>query len=391
MIQEFLNEQFIQTTDDTNFEKLKKACADVVKKISKDRSKISSYTLVAFDPEIPANNPDLLEVKQIIIDHWSTFVANSNDTAVTFIRAVMLEALQTISKEGRGGCLIWFTGRNIIKHYKLGREKDILTKFMLELANKIESEVSESWSFSPDEEIKVPEIVPAIIEKGEIETILRAATIHNGWAGEGGENPTPQTTGNSEWGKFFSARAGKGITDTINKVSKKQVAEITASQKDFIRQNSLLQMRTQLLWWKEASYSPSIKSSYGGLRDGILQTVLAYDYSSFIPLMYPISVDYFLKETHKLLSVSAEKKVKISDILKLIEAGRESLKSVLLDYSGEEARIALMNFIAGLVHEKYKAKQFKNFVGIPDTTELSFSEFTIWLFHDFHSAKITIK
>nr|MBA3986254.1 hypothetical protein [Flavobacteriales bacterium] len=49
MIQEYLNEQFIQTTDDANFGKLKKACADISKKISKDKAKILAYSLIAFD------------------------------------------------------------------------------------------------------------------------------------------------------------------------------------------------------------------------------------------------------------------------------------------------------------------------------------------------------
>jgi len=51
MIQEYLNEQFIQTTEDANFEKLKKTCADVAKKISKDKAKILNYSLIAFDPK----------------------------------------------------------------------------------------------------------------------------------------------------------------------------------------------------------------------------------------------------------------------------------------------------------------------------------------------------
>ena len=38
MLQEFLNLQFIQTTDDANFDKLKKACTDVVKKIGKEKT-----------------------------------------------------------------------------------------------------------------------------------------------------------------------------------------------------------------------------------------------------------------------------------------------------------------------------------------------------------------
>lgn len=386
MIQEFLNLQFIQTTDDANFDKLKKACADVVKKISKDKAKISAYTLVALDPEISAENSDIMEVKLLIINHWSTFVANSKDTAVTFIRAVMLDALKTISNQTSGACLIWFAARNVIKHYKLGREKEILTKFLLDIGNKIENEVSESWSFSPDEEIDIPEITPATIDKGEIEVVLKAATAQNT---VGGENPHWASGNDTNWATFFATRAGKGLTDIINKTSRKQVTEIISNQSEFVKQNSLLQMRTQLLWWKEAGYSLSYKGSYKELKEGMLQVILAHDYSSFVPSMYPTSVDYFLKETHNSLAASAERKIKIVTVLKSIEENSNDLKTVLTEFAGEESRVSFLNFIRGLVHGKFKAKQFKGLVGIADSTELTFAELTIWLFHDFQSLKIS--
>lgn len=387
MLQEFLNLQFIQTTDDANFEKLKKSCADLVKKIGKDKVKILDYTLVALDPEVSADNSDLLEVKQIIIQHWSTFVANSKDTAVTFIRAVMLDALNTISNQTTlSACLIWFTGRNVIKHYKLGREKDILTKFLLDIGNSIESEVSENWSFSPDAQIDIPEIIPAAIDKGEIETVLKAAATHNT---VGGENPNWPRQDDANWAAFFASKAGKGLTDIINKTSKKQAAEILSNQSAFVQQNSLLQMRTQLLWWKEAGYSLSFKSSYKEMKEGMLQVTLAHDYSSFIPSIYPVSVDYFLKETHNKLSMEPEKKTKIADLLKLIEESCNELKTVLVEFTGEQNRVSVINFIRGLVYGKFKAKQFKGLVGIADSTEMTLAEFTIWLFHDFHSIKLS--
>ncbi len=384
MIQEFLNEQFIQITEDANFDKLKKACAEVVKRITKDKAKISTYTLIALDPEVAADNVDLVEVKQIIIENWSTFVNNSKDTAITFIRAVMLEALQTISKERSAACLIWFTGRNIIKYYKLGREKKILTKFLLELGTRIENEVTESWTFSPEAEIKVPEIAVAIIKPTDIQPHLLAAAAQSS---VGGEN-THWASGNDvNWPTFFATRAGKGIADVLNKAYKHQAAEIKSSQIEFIRQNSLLQMRTQLLWWKEAGYSTSLKAGYNELKDGVLQVILARDYSSFVPEMYPSSVDYFLKEAHQSYRSVEGIKIKISDILKSIEKNSTELKPVLTEDLAGGSRILFVNFIIGLVHGKYQLKQFKSVVGITESTELTFTEFTIWLFHDFHTLK----
>ncbi len=355
MIQEYLNEQFIQTTEDTNFEKLKKTCADVAKKINKDKAKILAYSLISFDPEIPADNKEVIEIKNLIIENWQTFLSNSKDTTLTIIRAVMLDALQAASKEPSSASLIWFAIRNIFKFYKLGREKDMLTSFLKEIANKIEMEVSESWSFSPDYEIDIPKVTAAVIDEADFAPGITAATIKEG----------------------------------VGKALKKQIAELKENQKEFANQVALMQMRTQLLWWKEAAYSPSKKMTYKGMKDGQLQVLLAYDYSNFIPEMYPVSVDYFLIETLKSLSGNTDKKMKISEFLKMIEECNSELKNVVPEFTSEDQRISFANFIKGLVHGKYQAKQFKGLVGVADPTELTSAEITLWLFHDLHSVKLS--
>jgi hypothetical protein len=360
MIQEYLNEQFIQTTEDANFVKLKKACADVAKKISKDKAKILSFSLVAFDPEVPADNQEIAEIKQLIIDNWQTFLSNSKDTTLTIIRAVILDALKVASKETSSACLIWFACRHTFKQYKLGREKPILTNFVLELANRIESEVSESWDFSPDYEVEIPKITTAIVDVTELTTHVQPNAVN-----------------------------AVGVAEVINKALKKQIVELKENQKQFVHLNSLMQMRTQLLWWKESGYSPLLKGSYKGINDGQLQVVLAYDYSNFIPEMYPMSVDYFLLEAHKTFSQYGEKKMKISDFLKMVEQSNSEIIKVVPEYVSDNNRISFANFIQGFVHGKYQAKQFKKFVGVDDTTELNLGEFTLWIFHDLHSIKLS--
>lgn len=356
MIQEYLNEQFIKTTEDANFEKLKKTCAAVAKNIGKDKAKILAYSLVAFDPEVPADNKEIVEIKTLIIDNWQTFLSNSQDTTLTIIRAVILDALQAASNETRSACLIWFASRNAFKYYKLGREKDILTTFLRRLGNKIEGEVSESWDFNPDYEIEIPKISANTIDESDLAASITSATIK----------------------------------DAVSKAFKRQIAELKVNQKQFANQVALMQMRTQLLWWKEACYSPLQKATYKNMKEGQLQILLAYDYSHFIPEMYPVSVDYFLIETLKSLSASADKNTKISDFLTMVEQCNAELKNIIHDFTSDDGRISFAIFIQGLVHGKYQAKQFKGLVGVDDSTELTLAEITLWLFHDLHSIKLSI-
>src|SRR5690606_7961806 len=129
------------------------------------------------------------------------------------------------------------------------------------------------------------------------------------------DSPNPHWSNSApHWSYEFPSRATKGIKTVVD-ACLKAIVTITNENKNTI-QNSLtkileqvqeevsnrnksLQLRSELLWWKEAGYSSSTDKSYGELDKNILGIALAYDYSSFIPTIYPKSVDYFLKETYK--------------------------------------------------------------------------------------------
>lgn len=409
MLQEFLDANLLPITDEGYFEKIKKTADELVKKLIKNKANILRYTLTALDPDIPADNPDVIEVKELITKNWSTFSTNSKDTPITFIRAVMLEALQAVSNEINVACLIWLTGRNIQQHFKLiGKEKDLLQNFLLHLGKTVENTAIDRWSLPSEAKlqkfsIEIKEFNGAVLDKAEIEVLLKAAAINSNW-GEGGENPYTPAQNNINWPRFFAEKVSQGLTDSINKVLKKQAKSISENQTliqesvntilsqtqfEILERNSLLLMRTQLLWWRESCYSASINQSYRGQQDGLLQILLAKDYSVFVPAIYPTSTDYFLKETHRALVKDENKKIKVSEFLKQVELSREALKKVFTEPTTEHGRISMLNFIKGLVWNKYSTEQFKIFVGFDDTTEMTLSDFTVWLFHDLQSLKLS--
>lgn len=356
MIQEYLNEQFIQTTEDANFEKLKKTCADIAKKIGKDKIKILVYSLIAFDPEIPSDNKEIVEIKNQIIEAWQTFMPNSGDTHLTIIRAVMLESLKSISQDNNVNAgIIWWGVRNAFKNFNLGREEIILTNFLIEIGNKIEIEATENWNFDPDYESTIPKVSAAVLD-------------------------------DSDFSAGFTAPI---VKEAVNKALKAQIKELKENQKEFADQIALMQMRNQLLWWKEAAYSPLKKSSYKNMKKGQLHVLLAFDYSIFIPDIYPVSVDYFLIETLKNLTADASEKTRISDFIKLVEEYNSDLKNVIPEFSSADERISFATFINGLVRGKYRSDQFKSLVGVSDSIELTLAEITLWIFHDLHSLKLS--
>lgn len=400
MIQEFLTNNLIQITEDDNFEKLLKASAVLEKKLSKDKSKIPTFTLIALDPEIKVTDPNVQEVQELIIAKWKTFTANCKDTPLTYIRAVILETLEKLSSDINVANIVFLSSRNITKHLNLkGKEKELITQFQTELGNKIETTAADKWSNSIGSKIQelkidIGKVTGITINDTELENHLKAASIHSGLGG-GGENPQYPSNNAVTWPNFFSERASKGIAETISKAINQHSVKIneiqtkiqeainnSLSQNVLQNNNSSLHLRTELLWWKESCYSKTLKYSYGDAQNGLLQVILALDYSSFIPFIYPQSADYFLKETHKGIIPEEDKTLKLSEVFKFIDDSKEKLKQYLSDEAFEVERISLAHFVKGYIFGKYSIKQLKDIVGISQNTELTLSEFTLWLFHD---------
>lgn len=402
MIQEFLTNNLIQITEDENVKKLLKASAILEKKLSKDKSKIPTFTLIALDPEIKVTDQNVQEVQQLIIDNWKTFTSNCKDTPLTYIRAVILESLEKLSSDINLANIVFLSSRNIIKHLNLkGKEKELITKFLTELGCKIETIAVENWSVNTLDIIKdisfeIVKISNISIDKSTLEKHLLAALGHSGYGG-GGENPYWCNQNNVDWPTFYSQRASEGIVELISAAINKQISLANNSNskiqdllknafnkllKERSNKNDSLHLRSELLWWKEACYSYTLNDSYRNAQNGLLQLILALDYSSFVPFIYPQSADFFLKETHNGIISDEDKKRKLSEIFKFIDSSKETIKQYLSDEPFEIERISLTHFVKGYILGKYSIKQLKHIVGVSENTELTLSEFTLWLFHD---------
>lgn len=421
MLQKFLNNQFIIVGEDENLTKLKKACGEVVKKLVKNKPKIVSYTLIALDPEVSAENADIVEVTGIITNHWKTFVSNTKDTPLTTVRAVILQSLQTLSETDIiYSCLIWLTGRNAIKYFKLDREKDLLGEFLSDIGNRVEREAESNWSLNTvntslkieNLEIKLGKIGTVTVDESTLTKLLEDASGPNKKNGEANyESPNPYWSHQQQhWSWQFAPRAAKGIAFVVNSAFEDLNKHISANQSqtqkvlnqllsnlelvivetqnEIMQKNSLLHMRTQLLWWKEAAYSKAMNESYRDLNSFLLEIIIAVDYANLVPYLYPVSADYFLKETHKDFIYDREDKIKISDLLSKIEENNERLQKVLGDYIEVDGRLSLLSFLKGIIDRRYVNNQFKAKTGIDPTTEITKSEFALWMFHDSQVQKI---
>lgn len=410
MLQNYLNANLLSITDEGDFKKLKKSADDIAKKLAKSKTKIVSFTLSGIDPDISPDSADIVEVKENIIKNWSTFATNAKDTPLTYIRAVILEALSSISDNVNYALLIWFGGRNIVQYHKLiGEEKKIILEFLAKLGNDINQKANKEWALSSNNslskiKIELKDVTKYLIDDDNLKKYLEDASgpkNSNGNANFDSPNPNWPNVG-QPWSYEFAPRATKGIKNTIDPCLKAIVSVVNENkitiqnsldkaleqvQEEIVNRSRSLQLRSELLWWKEAGYSSSMDKSYDDLDKNILEIVLAYDYSSFIPAFYSKSVDYFLKETYKGLKESTEKELTLEEFLKTIQEHAVELKPIFPEEEVLTSKSTLLNFINGLLWSKTELTQFEELVGISLKIKLSPIELTTWLFHDFQLVK----
>lgn len=413
ILQEYLNLQFIPLDDDSALDKLKKASAEIAKKLQKDKSKIITYTLVALDPQVSVDDSSLAEIKDIVIKHWPVFATKASDLLITYLRSVMLEALQSISNNTHLAGVIWLTGSSVLPYYCLDREASILKEWLENIGNIYQEEAESQWNISSEIQFNNPKQIAlnATITTSQVsaETLTAdflAASAHKNY---GGEN-TVHTQNWDTWPNFFSKRSGEGVAKEINRALTSQSTSLKKGldgyntqlneyfsglgkyfediSKQMILGTQSIQRRSQLLWVKEALFSVGQKISYRDIPKSDLPFVLAKDMQSLITFIYPVSVDFFTKEILRNIINDADSKVSFSNLL---EAGKlKNIQSLLgTQTTTDSSRKSLINYIQRLTTKQTTIGELENETGIRPDSEISLSDLTVYLLHDLQSIKLT--
>jgi hypothetical protein len=153
-----------------------------------------------------------------------------------------------------------------------------------------------------------------------------------------------------------------------------------------------LQRRTNLLWWKEALFSPTVRLSYRSLPPAAAAAQMAFDLHQQVPTFSPASVSAFLFEAVVgLPSVEAEKVFAISDLVR--EAQTHESLAALRDASAKiigppEGRGPVMALIAHPDAPASRAEhEFRRLTGVPADAEVTLPDWATWVFRELQAAR----
>jgi len=424
ILQSFLDNHFIKTDDPSHIGNLNKAAIDVQKQLTKNKKKVIDYTLVALDPTVSEENSVILEVEAIIIKKWPTFrnsVLKTNDKPIPYIQAVILQALSSISKDINLAGIIWYTGCNVLSYYKLTGQEIVLTNFLREIGDIVESTARIHWGILERIEVdaftvgavNLPPVKTVQIAQDKLITHFKAGAVHSGWSNHagGGENPNTQGQNNFNWPKFFSERTGKGLAEEINRALSSQgqslngvsvniqrtLDEYLAELQPYLENLSStilegsqsLNKRSDLIWWKQALYSQALDKSYRQLSSVQAALTMAIDLAESIYPIYPKSVDYILQEALRdVLGDEVDTEISFNKLGELLEALDDDLLPLPLPFISDCSRTSLGSCIAKIINGSTTPDEYVESTNIDNDAQITLSKLTVWLFHDLQALKL---
>ena len=401
--------------DDTKLEKLQLAAADLAGTLKKTPAKAIPYSLVAFDPEVPPNDPVVSEALDALKKHWTSYHNTFSGKPVAVVRAILLDALNHASREEPNVAVCFSaSARNALPFMAVGEEREIWGDVVLEIEKLVDDQAEASWATPASITVQPLQLTPikkigtgasAIqFDKGDLDT-----KIANAGTQAGGNSYWPQQNP-QQWASQFGSIVSGAIVDAMGRLKTtgwtidfnelfQQVATdvsgyIESALKAVSDATAGLQRRTNLLWWKEAGFSSSLRLSYRDLPIAIASPLMAFDLHRQIPTFSPPAVAGFLREAVLCLPAADEQhKYPIRDLLKewcadarLAEL-REAAAELVSRPTGRSFLLSLLGYPDEFA--KLDGAALRDRTGLPEDASLSLSGWAGWIFREVQAARAT--
>lgn len=403
-------------SSDDIYTKLIEATDDIVEMLKKQPVKIQNYLLVAIDNTISENEPLIDEVENIISARWQMLRSHFKKMPISLYRAIMLEAISKLASQNvKFASAIWFGAIDVYPLLDVpNKEQEVLNEFFVQLGDYVESAAIEDWQIKKENvEVKIPKLdvklvkSTTIIDEEDMKSEMMAAAGQSAQDGRGLVRPNSYWPNQPQhWAYHFGSRAGEGIARVVNDALKghtdnlsKNVealqnglngyfTELGKNMKDALMEASkssiAVERRSQLLWWKETLYSKSEHKSYRQLSEFESAIAMAYDLYHDLPSLFPISVDYILREAFGQIYGLEKKEIKLVDFLNEVSsAGRKSFLTKHFDIEKIEAgRTDIVTYMQKILHEKTDIKKdIVTSLGVKPDTLVSYEEISLWILH----------
>ena len=411
--------------DDAKLASLRQTADDLSSTLKKAPTKATAFALVAFDPGVPDADPVVAEAADALRKRWETYVNTFAETPVTVIRAMLLNALTKTALENDAVAVAFAaSARNTLPLMEVGEEREIWSDVVSEVERKIEERAEAEWATPasitlPQIKISPPSPVEMRVSGLKVD---KSRLSKNFQAAAGPQAQDPQqgpfeTRGNPHfpnenelWVFNFGQRAASAVGDAITRAVEGASVEggdplgmtenllaaiseyLAATMQAVSSATAGLQRRTNLLWWKEALFSPSTRTSYRDMPNPVAATLMAFDMHRLVPTLSPRSVAAFLRETVTALpTVDTEQKTPIRALVEeacdadALADLRTEAGNLVAAPEGRGPLLALIGHRDAL--PQIDDRRFRDLVGAKSDTALTLPDWSVWMFRELQAAR----
>ncbi|RMP23047.1 GTPase-associated system all-helical protein GASH [Pseudomonas coronafaciens] len=401
--------------DDTKLEKLRSTAKDLSATLRKAPSKTASFTMVAADPHISSTDPTVEEAMVSLREQWETVANAFSSRPVGILRAILLDAIVQAARSDDAIAVAFVnTARNALAHSETADEADIWREAVNEIEQKVDARAESEWA--TPETITVAPLQytppPPIVDQSEAVTVDRARFKQSNAAAE---SAIGQYHSIDSWMPNVLNALSESIADAIDGVAdelapspvdlsgplttlaKAVAAHVDKALASFSGATAGLQRRTNLLWWKEALYSPSAHASYLDLPPFEASALMALDLHQQVPTYSPAGVSSFLTEAIRSLSIEKDNQSNGGrDVASLVHDARttasmQPFRALAAQYtSAPVGRGPMLSLIGhSQVSGEVEAATLLALCGVDASTSMTPSDWGTYLFRELQTARAT--
>lgn len=408
--------------DDDKLGKLRSTAKDLASLLGKAPARTAAFTMVAADPRVAATDPTIEEAMAALRKQWETVSNAFSGRPVAILRAILLDALvQTSQAHDAVAVAFVNTARNALAYSESSDEASIWRNAFAEIETKVDARAETEWTTPEMITVGDMQYTPPVTVATKPSTYAvnvealgaKIFPITGPWGPSDQRNPHQFHHDQQNWAKEFGNRLAAilasefggvvkalaptpiDISEPLSSLSTAVAEHVQGALVSFSSASAGLQRRTNLLWWKEALYSPSAHASYRDLDPFDAAALMALDLHDLLPIFSPASVAAFLNEAIRSLIDEANQDVEL-DAKALLRGAREAnalqpLRTVAAQYApkpvGRGPLLSLIGYPAE--HGVLDDTAFRQFSGIDSSAKLSPSDWGTYLFRELQSARAT--
>ncbi|HRO18845.1 GTPase-associated system all-helical protein GASH [Alcaligenes phenolicus] len=410
--------------DDTKLERLRSTAKDLSAALRKAPSKTACFTMVAADPNIAATDPTVEEAMASLRKQWETVANAFARRPVGILRAILLDAIMQAARSDDAIAVAFVnTARNALVHAETANESEIWREAVSEIEKKVDARAEAEWA-TPETitvdpfQYTAPSPVSTSYEAPTVNKSELRENIYSAAGPWGASNSNQYHSSQPQhWAPIFADKMSVAIAEVLNGMAEElapapvdlsgplsQLAKAVTTHVDkalasFSGATAGLQRRTNLLWWKEALYSPSVHASYLDLPLFEASALMALDLHEQVPTYSPASVSAFLREAIRCLPAEKDDQDNGErDVASLVHDARtaafmQPFRALATQYVPEPVgRGPLLSLIGHTQNSGViEATTLRALVGVDASTKMTPSEWGTYLFRELQSARATTK